>query len=528
MSFTWFSTLILIIIFTAVGIGVVRGMRRGLIRSSISVAILLISALIAGILAIPLSDIPTDLLYDVFIEETKLTETYREMIPSIDALTRLAIDALLTPFVFAVLLPFIRLAVALIVHPICRRVLSSKPNSSFTSPDPGSSPSYESGDAPFHARHDRALGGLVGGICTFLAVILFISPLAGTLSIAGEVNRNLAKQKLAWEDIGIKDSFITELDPFFNDATLGVLGVAGADFVFSACATSTLPNGHNVSLPHEIDVVSDFMPDIVNLLYSFEVEELTPDAAELDAIAEAIESSEVLKLVAVDIINAASRAWLRADSYLSLERPRCGNYFDAIITEILKVCAMSNENCVSADLRTLFNIYGILLENGVINSELTNEQLEALLIKEGFIESIKNELSKNPCMSDLVEKLSDTSLEIFSSLLKDVDLSSLEAQEFMQQICDQLNSIVGQPDFDISGSTESLTDAVIDYANGLGIGLPADVAQMAVDSLIRRFEGQTSITPDDLEELFEEMGESGYYPPIVNLPELDFNETSDE
>ncbi len=520
MSFTWFSTLLFLIILSCVGFGVIRGMRRGLIRSSISVAVLLISAVLAGLIAMPVSDLPADLIYDVFIRATRLVDTYQSALPSVGTLVYLAIDALLTPFIFVVLFPIIRLILSIIFKLVCRCALRSYSNSSFTSPDPASSPSYEGRNAPFHVRHDRTLGGIVGGLCTFLTAIIVTSPLVGTLTMAADLNRNLQRNNVDWSTIGIEDSFISDIDTFFNDGGVAILNASGAGFVFRATAVSTIPEGTNISLPHEAEAISSFVPNIIKLFNSFGDNDRFPSANEIDSVIKTLEDSELLKTVAKDVITSASQAWLRGDSYLGIERPSSKNYFDSIIIEILKVCATSNQQCVATDLRTLFNIYSIMLDNGAIDPTLTRPQLEELLARDGFISAIKQELSNNPCMSGLVDKIADTSLHILSSMVINADLSSPEAQEFMQNVCDQYNDIISRPGFDITDQKESMAKSIREYAAELGVELPPDVTEMTIDSLLRRLDGKSNLTPAELERLFEDIkNESGITDLPIQLPD---------
>lgn len=496
MTFTMLSAILLLTVGAGVFIEVMRGLRRGLTRTAMTLSSVLLSALIAAPLAVWLSDLPCKLLGELlltwFSDVKKLTEQF----PSIPTLVTAGIDTLLTPILFVLLFWVLRLITRIVLACLFHGRLKTRPDEMLD-------PMYESADAPWYRRHGRMVSGLTGALCGFLASMILLSPVVGTLGTAHSVLRKTENVKVKWSTLGMTDADVESVKATASDPAVLLLEAMGGGLIFDAAANTRL-NEKNVYLRREVDACMAVITDMIGGL-SLITNPTAADPAKAEALARLgseIEDSEAAKLLAADFLNGISRAWMNGETIWGMGKPASGELLDPLLNGVLEACAESTHECAARDVTTLVNVYLIAAENGLL-TDPDYDKLAEELDEGGVLGLIYDELMKNPCMAHLTGELTNMALRIMAHAIKASDFSDAKLDGLMQDLSEAMNLVNGM-EGSYNDRVQSMKDYTLHYAAQYGVTIPTSLAEMAAAALVDRLGNQGELNGDDLSELFDE------------------------
>jgi hypothetical protein len=504
MSFTLLSMILLLAVALAVFIEVRRGLRRGFVRTAVGLSGVLISALGAVGLAVWISNLLAKMCAEILDLYLPL-ESFSEMFPRVSDILVAVTDALLTPILFVAFFLVLRLVLRIIISILFKKwrydpddprymATPKRPNSLIT-------PTYESPDAPWHRRHDRLLGGITGGVCGFLAALLLLSPVLGTLSTAGTLLRGLKRMNVSTNQILPADE-LSEIEYYVYDGGAAILNAAGGNLVFDAVAITEL-NNRPLSLRREVEACMEVCYEFSRV---FKVVSKPDQATEeqkeiLRGLGDRIDDSEFTRLLAADFLNSAANAWLEGESFLKISRPNLGDVLNPLMDKALLVCAEATPDCVGRDITTVLNIYLIAVEHGLTKNP-DRDDLMAALEDGGVLDLIYAELLKNPCMAHLASELSNTALRIMAEAIDWADFSSDVYRDLMDNLSEAMNLVNGMEGATFAEQVESMTRYTMHYAEQYGVELPEGMAKMAASAMVEQLAGNEKLTADHLEKFF--------------------------
>ena len=496
--------ILLLAVALAVFIEVRRGLRRGFVRTAVGLSGVLISALGAVGLAVWISDLLAKMCAEILDLYLPL-ESFSEMFPRVSDILVAVTDALLTPILFVAFFLVLRLVLRITVSILFRKwrydpddprymATPKRPNSLIT-------PTYEAPDAPWHRRHDRLLGGITGGVCGFLAALLLLSPVLGTLSTAGTLLRGLKRMNVSTNQILPADE-LSEIEYYVYDGGAAILNAAGGNLVFDAVAITEL-NNRPLSLRREVEACMEVCYEFSRV---FKVVSKPDQATEeqkeiLRGLGDRIDDSEFTRLLAADFLNSAANAWLEGESFLKISRPNLGDVLNPLMDKALLVCAEATPDCVGRDITTVLNIYLIAVEHGLTKNP-DRDDLMAALEDGGVLDLIYAELLKNPCMAHLASELSNTALRIMAEAIDWADFSSDVYRDLMDNLSEAMNLVNGMEGATFAEQVESMTRYTMHYAEQYGVELPEGMAKMAASAMVEQLAGNEKLTADHLEKFF--------------------------
>ncbi|MBP3666887.1 MAG: CvpA family protein [Clostridia bacterium] len=505
MSFTLFSVILLLAVALAVFIEVRRGLRRGFVRTAVGLSAVLVSALGAVALALWVSDLLADLGMEIIELETDFLDGIRKLFPRVTDIAIAAVDALLAPILFAVFFPLLRLIVRIVVSILFRawRYDPDDPRHMATPKRPNAlvTPTYEPASAPWHRRHDRLLGGILGGVSGFLAALCILSPVLGTLSTARTLLHGLERMNAPLTKV-LPAEVVASAEPYVNDGGAAILSAAGGDLIFDAAANTKL-NGRTVSLRREVEACMEVCYDFSRVIRV--VTKLDQATAEqrriIGDLGERIDESEFTRLLAADFLNSAANAWLEGEKFMNIQCPNLGEILTPLMDKALLVCAEATPDCVGRDITTVLRIYLIAVESGLTENP-DREDLMATLDEGGVLDRIYAELKKNPCMAHLAAELSNTALRIMAEAIDWADFSSDVYRDLMGNLSEAMNLVNGMEGATFSEQVDTMTRYTMHYAQQYGVELPESMAKMAATAMVEQLAGDGRLTADHLEEFF--------------------------
>ena len=496
MSFTILSAVLLLVVGTAILIEVTRGYRRGFMRTTISLAVVVLSALVAAPLAVWLSDFVVKLCNGYLPRLLPIIRDLTDQYACLEELIPAVLDVVISPILFVVFFGILRLIGRIVVAAMFKGRLAARPNEI-------DDPMYESELAPWHRRHSRFLGSVMGGLCGFLVSLVVLSPTIGLLSVADTVLQTADRANVKWSAYKIDAEQMGYVIDLVDDPVVKFLEASGGGVIYDASACTRL-NEYRVTLRQEVEICSGLIGDLMGSMKSFkDLSNITDQQKELLAsLSGTIEESEVLRLVASDGLHMISNAWLNGNSFMGISCPSFNQHLMPLVSGILEVCADCTPDCVGRDVGTIVSIFLIASDSGLLSNP-SYDQLAASLDEDGVIQRIYDEILANPCTAPLADRMTDVAVEMMSSAIDFSNFDQTQLDGLMTHLSDAVNRANGM------GSTNEervnhMKDATLYYAEMYGVNVPDSLAEMAAVALIDKLGNKGDrVTPDDLRELFK-------------------------
>ncbi len=519
MSFTFLSVVFIICVGIAVLKEVLKGLKLGFSRSLVTLSVVFISAVTSAVIAFFVSDIPAKLLSKTLLNEIPLLDSYSDNLQSVPDIARSVIDAMLTPIIFIILFPVLRAVLTAFVKLFFKSSwtpLKSTPAhiGSYVTPNAADGTSYASADAPWHIRHDRALGALTGALCGFLVALLMLAPVLGTFNMLSGFLDMAEDNKFNWKSIKVSERDIDEFRPYVDDAAAATLNAAGGTFIYDGLAISVLPNGEHISLRKDLGELTEVASDMVTVMKKLSSgEELTAkEKRAAENLGDRCNSSGMVKTIAADLLSGASEKWLEGESFMSIKPPSIGESFDYVLEGLFRTCALSTPSCVGRDIDTLVAAYEIISDYGLTKG-MSNDELMEVLDDGNILNELYAELEKNPCMSHLTTALVDTSLSMVASTIDIADITEEQRSKLMEQMAEAVNIANSMSGASFEERVESLTNYTISCASKYGMTVPKEVTTMAATSMLQQLGEKNNMTAAEMNTFLEhqmQQIENGY------------------
>ncbi len=502
MYFSFISIIIAAVLALPIIIAAFKGFKHGLNRSLITLAALIISTALASVGAFFLANLLDTPAYNLLKRFIPIIRQYSDKLNSINTLGLATVNAILKLFSFVILLALLFI-ISCIVIAICfsRRKRSTAEDSRYT-PD----------SAPFYVRHSKGLGASVRALTAFLAVIIFFSPIFGALTILGDVIDVAEKQNFKWESIRIKSSAVEFFDPYFDDATVAIVGFAGSQAVFDAFASAKLPGVDRIYLSREAGICCEALSTLLISLQKLSKGKQLTDEQLLElksTISEQIESSPILQVFTADMLNSVANAWLNDQDFLSIKRPELpatGNIiFEKLFDQLLLACAESTPECAGRDMLSLFSLYEIL-SSVELNGDLIGPDQFLNIAESDVIGRIMEVLESNECLADCCAMIKNIALDYISIFIQDIDLTAEKRNRFMNKLASTVNTVNNMDSASNEEKIKLITNVINEY---ITVPLPPATVNVAVGMMLSRLQSSTELDSSTMSRFFEYYANDG-------------------
>lgn len=555
MRFTLFSVLLLLLIGLAVFIEVIRGIKHGFSRAAIGLSAVAISAVGALGLSVWLSDLIADELtapiVDQLTNSMDLIETYLQNMPHLQDVIHAAIDVVMTVLLFVVCFLLLRGILRLVIRfglAFLWRAEDGDPRDtgSDSSPNTLHTPCYEGQNGSWVRRHDRMLGGIVGGLTGFLVAFILLSPVVGSLTLARDIvdeipnlgimvaededeekdeNGDSPEELAATGETGVVPLSRTEngkdedaenpfdvATMFTDDVIVTVLDATGGRLFFDAMTVSNL-DGRTVTLRDEVDASMAVIPDfieIINIL--FDNEELTRrQERTVEEFGGKLAESQTMSVLATDFLGGASTAWLYGREFMEIPCPSFGSFVTPVMNQVFNYFAVNytganfNPSFVSEDIQTMLQVYLIASQNGLLRSQ-DAEEMMVCIDEDNVLDRIYQELQKNPRMGYIAGYLTEATMRAMAQTVAAADLPPELQKELMTNLASSLSYVKGMTGAELEEQIDIMSSEAVKYAEQYGFELPESAAELAVSHMINQFKDQPIVTPEMMQQYFDSIG----------------------
>ncbi len=510
MTFSLFSVVLILFIGTSLTVEIVRGIKRGFARACVGLASVVLGVLLALIPAVWLSNLlvdwQIDTVYDFLCTNMAGFAEYDELLPNLDKVVWSVADMLITPVLFLVFFLILRLVLRILISMILHRCWGTfptdpRPMGASATPKSITTPNYEGKALTFFRRHDRLLGGVAGGLTGFLVTLAVLAPLLGTLSITNTVLDSMTGESgKTTPTVAMSPELDDVVSPFLDDAVVRIFSSAGGNLMYDAMTVSSL-NDEIVVLRAEVNACMDIYADLQNVVKALSEGGAADDEAQRDSIrvfGEDIGESEIMCTVTTDFIKGATDQWLKGETYMEVARPSCGSFVDPIMDQVFYFLYTEAEpRYISMDIKTMFNVYLIAIENGLLQDGGTGDLLTQLDSGD-VLEDIYAELALNPRMTGLVDYLTGQTMKVMAQAIDLANLSEEDYNALMASLSEAVSLVNSMDSLDFAEQVNMMTDHALHYSDQYGFELPESVAQMAVTSMMDQFADAEEVTAEDM------------------------------
>lgn len=404
--------IMLLIALVTIGIYAAIGFKRS-IASGISVAVSAVVAAIATVVSCT-PQLPVLPAIIDFAVEKALSAIPAGMIPAetldlitsainLDA-TRAAaehyVSMLIAPFVFVLLFVLLAIISTIIISVIVSFIPVMK-------------------KLPKVAHH---LGGAgIGVVCGLLVAILCVSPIVGVADIVESQYDLLSEIEVVKS---VEDAIPVEVD-FEVMSAFDYIGCGPLYDFFS----SNIVNGEITNLKAEAGVLIDIAMDALPILESSS--SLGAEQVEaMKGIIASLDNSPILKNIVVDIVSFAIESDL-----LSFDM---GEMITPVVDATIDVISTSTKDTITKDLNTLLNVFGIVIESGIM--EDNDSQAILNKIGDGLASDLLVEINKNERMYPVADEITNLSIRALASTLGIPANADERYDNLMNRIADEVNN----------------------------------------------------------------------------------------
>jgi hypothetical protein len=280
----------------------------------------------------------------------------------------------------------------------------------------------------------------------------------------------------------------------------------GGELVYRATAATTI-NGSNASLPSEMDDISQSVADLMTVLPVFE--DLSPVTAEekarMDALCDHLEDSHIMKYFSVEFVTNCANMWLAGGLHFGVGAPSFGDVLGPVFKDILRVCQTTDVSCIAQDMRSLFNVYTIIVNSGFID-ENGNILLEDLSLADGFVNEIEAEISKNPRLAPVKNSLRNTAMRVFVELIHLPDYGSESYSDLMTNLATAINLVNSEDGASLETKRRMFSTYAEEYIGDFGAEVSEDMIDITSDMIVQRFEGhEGDVVAEDVDQFFKDI-----------------------
>lgn len=497
MTVTWFTFATLAIAALIIGTSIWKGIEKGT-RGSV---LTLLTSVFCVILGITLSRLLSPLFsysFTVYMRDTMSDGYYVGGSAGMETVIRCFAEMIFGAIAFSVVFFALRLPVGIIVKLVCKRLM---PESGYDAVD------AVAADNSKARKKERLYGGLLGTLCGIISTAVVISPIMGTVKTLNKATGIMDDGgEYVWSFIAVDATQVHSIDKYSSDLGGNLFYCLGGELVYSATAATTV-NGRNASLPREIDDISASVTDLMAVLPIFE--DLSPvspeEKAKMDAFCDHLEDANTMKYIAVEFVGNCSLMWLSGGQHFGISSPDFGSVLGTVFADLLRVCQTTDVNYIAQDMRSLFNVYTVIVNSGFIG-EGGEILLDDVSLADGFVKEIEAEISKNPRLAPVKNSLRNAAMRVF---VEEIHLPGYGGEQYdnlMTNLATAINLVNSEDGASLETKRRMFATYADEYLGDFGTSVSDDMINITSEMIVDRFDGfEGEVAATDMDQFFKDI-----------------------
>ena len=476
MTFTLLSPVALFLFATIACFEIYRGIKRGFVLSLVNLGNTAVSLL----LSFAVTPLISELLSGFILTFLRRLDVYQSIVRTLTSLNSF-VSAFMEMLISSVLFLIVFFVLRFISFRLLLRIYKSRTR--LKRDDPG----YGREDHSCADRLSKTRGAVCGGISAFFITMILFSPVMGTLELASNalsITESVSTQAIN----AIGKGNMRMVNEFSDDIGGNVFYRLGGRWIYRNAASARLGE-KRICLLSEIEVIERMSDDMLKL-YAILQKPQTATAEHVEAVSrlrEDLKELESCDQLLGEAVRQCASSWKNGGSFFLLKRPALHPMVDPLFTDLLNACSKTVSYTAKRDVDTILEIYGILLESGIFNTNSADyNQILSLLFQHRTMEKIDGALAKNPSMQDV-----SAGSVLLTTLGSCIDMLGLTDQQYaalVQSIAASLNTI-NATEMSEEEKMQSFAFFTQQAFSDIGMQVSFDVAQIFSAELLREFPG---------------------------------------
>ena len=500
MSISLFSVAIFALFATVLAIEIYKGAKKGLVHALISLGTNFAAVLSAVLVTPLLSYMMVSLIEKNWLRYLPFYNTYAKLIERFDSARELAV---------AVVSMAVGLLIFWAVYVLFRSLfkiifgIAHKMFVKRTHDDVG----YCREPQSLFYRKDKLFGGIVGAISAVLLTMVMIAPFMGVLDT---VDRAYSIVEVIGDDIltkaRIDKNEFRNLRKYKNDICGKTLYELGGKLIYRQI-TSTTVYDEKVYLLDELDAVHD-VAVLFKDTYKVIIE---PDGASADdaekirELGECIGELTLTRGLLADLLSEGASSWVNGEKYMGVAKPKLHALVSQPFDDMLKVCAETDEQSISYNLRTVFNLYALVIDTDLLHIDFGDFESAFNFVNDtGIIERINEEISHNKYMKHI--RLTSVTMAAVAQQLNGSALSEEQYNDLSSGLASAVNSVNGRGYGTHEEKVGALSTYAKDYIQDAGVDVPDSVVEAVAEELLAELP-EGDVTAEDIKRVFDKYAE---------------------
>lgn len=231
------------------------------------------------------------------------------------------------------------------------------------------------------------------------------------------------------------------------------------------------------------------------------------DRERLDRARESLTDSELIRFIAADFLSCAADAWSRDQEFAGVARPETGAIFRPTLDKALEILKQETSDLLADDLKTVTDIAVILVNGGLLDDDMSYNDLMRLLGDTGeneksLIGSVLSTLRENPHTAPLADEFNALSMRVVAKVLDESGLLDGKYDAALEEVSATLNDVMKMTPEERSGLIkEGVATAMREYDD---ITIPDDVAVAMCEKVLADLADEGEITGETLKTYLTE------------------------
>ena len=229
------------------------------------------------------------------------------------------------------------------------------------------------------------------------------------------------------------------------------------------------------------------------------------DAEKIRALGVSIGELKITRGILADLLSEGAQMWVDGKAIYGVSKPKLPSLVSQPFDDMIEVCAETNEESISYNLTTLFNIYALVIDTDLLHINLNDFESAFNFINESkIIDKINVEISANRYMKHI--RLTSITMAAVAQQLNGVALSEEQFDKLSGNLASAINSVNDRGYSTHEERVDALSTYAKDYIVEAGVDVPESVVDAVAEELLAEIpDGE--ITAEDIKKVFDKYSE---------------------
>ena len=262
---------------------------------------------------------------------------------------------------------------------------------------------------------------IMGTVCSLLAYIIFLIPVAETAATTSYVGKSITKEGMSYELFdGLSDN-------------VGTYVIRGVGSPIWRGTTRFNINGESISAATETHFIANFVKALVEIS-SDDVDTVRNSATTFRSISALAPKTSLIPRFTSEFINAANDEWLNGNDFVGIPMPSLATNSESdIIKTFLECLDNSTPDTMREDLSVLLNVMAVVAENAEFNDSGSID-MSSILEDKDVISKFSVELLQSPRLSPAMNMFVKDHMEASNTYIELPDKDSEEHKTLVNDL----------------------------------------------------------------------------------------------